>query len=123
MTDLAYIGFVLALSVFGALLGIVAHFWRAHATRFPEDLGLGEPLNMLTRDNYVVEKYVVEAEWNDAGYWDGESVRNMIFYVAGGAAAPLILGFAFWSQRHELVTAACQGLTSLGLTPPSVPLK
>ena len=31
------------LSVFGALLGIIAHYWRAHATYFPEDLGLGEP--------------------------------------------------------------------------------
>jgi hypothetical protein len=121
MTDMAYIGFVLALSVFGALLGIVAHYWRAHATRFPEDLGLGEPLNMLTRDDYVVEKYVVEAEWDDAGYWDGGSVRNLVYYVLGGAVVPLILGFAFWSDRYLLVTGACQSLTSLGLAPPLCP--
>jgi hypothetical protein len=121
MTDLAYIAFVLALSVFGALLGIIAHYWRAHATVFPEDLGLGEPLNMLTRDDYAVEKYVVEAEWNDAGYWDGESVRNVIYYILAGGAAPLILGFAFWSERYPLVTAICQGLTSVGLTPPLCP--
>jgi hypothetical protein len=118
MTDTAYIGFVLALSVFGALLGIVAHYWRAHATRFPEDLGLGETLNLLSRDNYAVEKYVVEAEWDDAGYWDGGSVRNIVYYVLAGAVGPLILGFALWSDRHELVVAACQGLTSLGLSPP-----
>lgn len=121
MTDLAYIGFILAMSVFGALLGVIAHFWRAHATRFPEDLGLGEPLNMLTRDNYVVEKYVAETEWDDAGYWDGESVRNLVYYLVIGALGPLILGFAFWSQRHELVTATCQSLTSLGLAPPLCP--
>ncbi|MBL8894522.1 MAG: hypothetical protein JNJ53_07970 [Rhizobiales bacterium] len=121
MTDLAYISFVMAMSVFGALLGIFAHFWRAHATRFPEDLGLGEPLNMLTRDNYAVEKYVVETEWNDAGYWDGESVRNVIYYIVGGAIAPLIFGFALWEDRFQLVAAVCQGLTSLGLQPPLCP--
>lgn len=121
MIDMAYIAFVLALSVFGALFGILAHYWRAHATVFPEDLGLGEPLNMLTRDDYAVEKYVVEAEWDDAGYWDGESIRNVIYYIAGGAVAPLILGLAFWSDRQLLVTGACQGLQSLGLTPPLCP--
>ncbi len=121
MTDMAYIGFVLALSIFGALLGIIAHYWRANATLYPEDLGLGEPLDMLTRDDYAVEKYVVEAEWDDAGYWDGESVRNVVYYIAGGATAPLILGLAFWSERNQLVAAACQGLTSLGLAPPLCP--
>jgi hypothetical protein len=52
MTSFAYMCFVFAASVIGALLGGVGHFWRARATRFAEDLGLGEPLNTLTRDNY-----------------------------------------------------------------------
>lgn len=121
MTDMAYIGFVLSLSLFGALLGILGHLWRAHATYFPEDLNLGEPLDTLTRDNYQVEKYLVEAEWNDAGYWDGESLRNLIYYVVSGALAPLIVGAALWSERFTLVAAACQGLTAIGLNPPLCP--
>jgi len=121
MTDVAYIGFVLSLSIVGALLGIIGHFWRAHATLYAEDLGLGEPLDTLTRDNYQVEKYLVEAEWNDAGFWDSESVRNLIYYIVCGALGPLIAGAALWSERSNLVAAACKGLTALGLDPPLCP--
>src|SRR5262245_58749616 len=121
MTDTAYIAFVLSLSLFGGLIGIAGHFWRAHATYFPEDLGLGEPLNMLTRDDYIVEKYVADAEWDDAGYWDADSLRNLIYYIVCGAFGPIIAGVALWSERAQLVTAACQGLTSLGLAPPLCP--
>ena len=91
MTGFAYICFVFAVSVIGALLGGLGHFWRAHATMFAEDLGLGEPLDTLTRDDYQFEKHVVGAEWDDAGFWAPDSVRNFIYYVASGfscAAAP-----------------------------------
>jgi hypothetical protein len=121
MTDTAYIAFVLSLSLLGALVGILGHFSRAHATLYPEDLGLGEPLNMLTRDNYVVEKYVAEAKWDDAGYWDPDSLRNLVYYIICGALGPLAVGAALWSEREILVAATCQGLTSLGLTPPLCP--
>ena len=52
MNSFAYICFVFGAAVIGALLGGAGHLWRAHATRFAEDLGLGEPLNTLTRDNF-----------------------------------------------------------------------
>jgi hypothetical protein len=113
MTGFAYICFVFAASVVGALLGGLGHFWRAHATMFAEDLGLGEPLDTLTRDNYQFEKHVVGAEWDDAGFWAPHSVRNFIYYVASGFAAPLLLGIGFWGQRSEIVGAICSGLPSL----------
>ncbi len=95
----------------GALLGGLGHFWRAHATMFAEDLGLGEPLDTLTRDNYQFEKHVVGAEWDDAGFWAPDSVRNFIYYVASGfsraaAAWPWILGPA-QRNRAEQFAAAC----------------
>ncbi len=112
MTGFAYISFVFAASVIGALLGGLGHFWRAHATRFAEDLDLGEPLDTLTRDNYQFEKHVVGAEWDDAGFWAPDSVRNLIYYVASGLTAPLLLGIGFWSLRREIVQAICSGLPS-----------
>ena len=115
MTGFAYICFVFAASVVGALLGGLGHFWRAHATMFAEDLGLGEPLDTLTRDNYQFEKHVVGAEWDDAGFWAPDSVRNFIYYVASGFTAPLLLGIGFWGQRSEIVGAICSGLPSPGL--------
>jgi len=112
MTNFAYICFVFAASVIGALLGGLGHFWRAHATRFAEDLGLGEPLNTLTRDDYQFEKYVVGAEWDDAGFCAPDSVRNFIYYVASGFVTPLMIGLGLWGTRVEIVTAICSSLPS-----------
>ena len=118
MAEFAYIAFVLAFTVLGALSGIFAHFWRAHAKMFPEDLGLGEPLDTLTRDDYQWEKHAVGAEWDDAGYWAPDSVRNLIYYVASGAAAPLVVGAVFWGQRHDAVKLVCQYSAAIGLLSP-----
>ncbi len=118
MAEIAYIAFVLAFTVLGAFAGILAHFWRAHAKMFPEDLGLGEPFNTLTREDYQWEKYVVGAEWDDAGYWAPDSIRNLIYYVASGAAAPLLFGAVFWGERDEAVKLVCQLAAAAGLQSP-----
>ena len=118
MADIAYIAFVVSFAVLGVLFGIFAHFWRARAKMFPEDLGLGEPFDTLTREDYQWEKHVVGAEWDDAGYWDPGSVRNLVYYMASGAAAPLLLGAVFWGQRYEFVKFVCQLSAAIGLKSP-----
>jgi hypothetical protein len=55
---------------------------------------------------------MVGAEWDDAGFWAPDSVRNFIYYVASGFSAPLLLGVGFWSLRTEIVTVICSGLPS-----------
>ena len=118
MTTIAYLSFVFAASVFGALLGIVAHYWRAHATMYAEDLGLGDTINTLTRDDYQFEKHVVGAEWDDAGYWASDSVRNLLYYVASGFMVPVIAGLALWTERENAVAAICGTLSGFGLKAP-----
>ena len=118
MVTTVYILFVLSFAVAGGLLGIIAHFWRAHATRYAEDLGLGEPIDTFTRDNYQWEKHVVGAEWDDAGFWAPDSVRNLLYYVGSGVVVPLIIGFALWDKRADLVSALCLTLSAAGLDPP-----
>jgi hypothetical protein len=54
----------------------------------------------------------VGAEWDDAGFWAPDSVRNFIYYVASGFVTPLLLGFGFWGMRSEIVTAICSSLPS-----------
>ena len=118
MVSFTYAAFVFSLAVIGALVGIGAHYWRAHETTYAEDLGLGEPLNTLTRDDDQWERHVVGAEWDDAGFWRSDSVRNLLYYMATGFFTPLLLGFAFWDQRAEMVDLACQGLAALDLKSP-----
>ena len=118
MVTLAYIAFVVAIAILGGVFGIVAHYWRAHATMYAEDLGLGEPLNTLTRDDYQFEKHVVGAEWDDAGYWASDSVRNLLYYVASGFMVPVIAGLALWTERESTVAAICSTLSGIGLKAP-----
>ncbi len=118
MVATAYVLFVFSFAVLGALLGIAAHYWRAHATLYAEDLGLGEPLDTLTRNDYQWEKHVVGAEWDDAGFWRSDSVRNLLYYMAMGFFGPLFVGFALWDQKVELVGAVCHGLVRVGLHSP-----
>jgi hypothetical protein len=122
MVLLAYISFTLIATVFGAVLGYVGHYWRAHFTYTAEDLGLGEPWDSLTREDYQFEKHVVGAKWDDNGFWDDSSNRNLCYMVVSGAAAPLIASFVFFGSRSEIVSGVCLGLSSLGLNSPVCPL-
>ena len=64
----------------------------------------------------------VEAEWDDAGYWDRRACATSSTTSSGGAVGPLILGFAFWSEREPLVTGRMPGLDRLsGLLRPCAP--
>jgi hypothetical protein len=119
MQDAAYIAFVFTAAVLGALLGIGAHFWRAHATTYAEKLFDDSDIaNGLFMDNYMAEKYIVGAEWDDAGFWAPDSVRNLLYYMISGFVLPLFFGLAFWAQRAELVAAICSLLARAGMYSP-----
>jgi hypothetical protein len=75
-------------------------------------------LNELMMDSYLFEEYAVGAEWDDAGYWDSMSLRNLLYYMLCGFGTPILLGFMFWSERTVVVAGLCQLLTGLGLNPP-----
>lgn len=119
-----YIMFVLIAAVMGAILGFCGHFARAHLTYTPERIfdgdGFGPGLlnDMLSSHNLTAEKHIVGAEWDDNGFWDSESNRNLVYYMLSGFATPVILGFIFWPQRFIVMGIVCQGLTGAGLHPP-----
>lgn len=113
VNDLVYIAFVFAGSVVGTMLGIAAHYWRAHATLYAEKLfDDGDFANGLFMDDYLYEKHVVGAEWDDAGFWAADSVRNLVYYMLSGCAVPVILGLMFWDDRTAVVAAVCQVIAS-----------
>ena len=96
MAGFAYICFVFAASIVGALLVGLGHFWRAHATMFAEDLSLGEPLDTLTRDNYQFDT-IYTASFSNGWYahsaFQGKAVgassmTRYLFDLDGRAAKP-----------------------------------
>jgi hypothetical protein len=118
VTDLAYIAFVFIAALLGTLLGVLGHFARAHLRLWPEKVTDSDILNTLMMDGYLFEKYAVEAEWDDAGYWDSMSLRNLFYYMISGFGMPVLLGLMFWSDRAPIVAATCKILTSSSLHPP-----
>jgi hypothetical protein len=117
MVTLAFIFFVLVACMLSTIFGVLAHFARAHFSYTPEDLGLGEPWDTLTRDGYQFEKNVIGAQWDDNGFWDSESNRNLAYYAISGFVSPLIFAGLFWGHRAEFVGWTCSGLIKLGLQP------
>lgn len=123
MLDLAYIFFVVAATVLGGIIGFVAHFARANLGRpeklFDDEDLLSDVLNNTMGDrDYMFEKHVVGAKWDEGGYWDQLSNRNLIYMVLGGFSTPLMLGIFLWPVRASVVSAMCSGLAQIGLKSP-----
>jgi hypothetical protein len=113
-----YIVLVLTGSALGGLLGAAAHWWRANATPYPERLFDDERWNAaLNGADYVYERDIVKAEWDEAGWWDYYSLRNLLYHVLWGAGFPFLIGAWFWSERAAAVAQACGALGAIGWRP------
>ena len=107
---------VLTGSVIGAGLGVAAHWWRANATACPEKLFDDERWNgALGGADYVYERDVVRARWDDGGWWEFHSLRNLAYHVLSGALFPLFLGAWFWGKRQGIVAKTCGTVARLGM--------
>jgi hypothetical protein len=116
MATFGYLVLVMTGSVAGAGLGAVAHWWRANATACPEKLFEDERWNAAFGGaDYVYERDVVRAEWDEGGWWEFHSLRNLAYYVLSGAAAPLLIGAWYWSERQDIVARTCGSIVRLGL--------
>lgn len=123
MIDLAYIFFVVAATVLGGIIGFAMLFARANFGRpeklFDDEDLLSDVLNGAMGDrDYIFEKHVVGAKWDEGGYWDQLSNRNLIYMVLGGLSVPLMLGIFLWPLRDQIVLVTCSGLVRIGLHSP-----
>jgi hypothetical protein len=94
------------------------HWWRANATSHPERLFDDERWNsVLGGADYVWERDIIKAKWDEGGWWDYDDLRNILYYVLGGAAAPVLLGVFFWSDRAAIIESTCRLLMKTGTMP------
>ena len=123
MVELAYVFFVTAAALLGAVIGFVTHFARANFSRpeklFDDEDLLSDVLNQAMGDrDYMFEKHVVGAKWDEGGYWDQLSNRNLVYMVLSGLSVPLMLGAILWPMRAQIVAVTCSGLLQIGLHSP-----
>ena len=118
MLELKYLALLLCLSVFGALAGLVAHYWRSevgNGTGADEDplYERGFLVVLAPHKNRWFEKHVVKADWDSYGWWEFASLRNFIWYVGVGALMPWIGGLLLWSHRAEMLMGVCRPLARI----------
>ena len=115
MADWALYVFLVILILLGGLLGFGMHYWRANFSLYPENLTDNSLIDsFMSNHDMVFEKHVVGAKWDDNGYWDLYSFRNMAYYILGGAAAPLILAIFDWKVFKLLGDLFCTVMIHYG---------
>ncbi len=93
----------------GLVLGVALHWWKAHADRFPDQLDKDDPLLNMALTEYSVVNYVADSRYDDVGYWEYYSLRNLFLYVALALFAVLVPVYA----TVEGHTAARDGLCAV----------
>lgn len=105
-TELATWHFVVAGIVF-AFLGLIAHICRAVFNVFPDKLSDTPAVNILVSGDYSWGDYIWGVEFDDAGYYRLDSLKNLRLYVVsfvlGGLAVMLFSTeaaqvFAYWIE-------------------------
>ncbi|OCW59118.1 hypothetical protein [Hoeflea olei] len=93
-TELATWHFVVAGLVF-ALLGALAHVGRAVFNVFPDKISDTPSVNVLVSSDYSWGDYLWGVEFDDAGYYRLDSLKNLRLYVVsfvlGGLGAMLFI--------------------------------
>jgi hypothetical protein len=119
VVSLSYI-LLATLAVFvSAAAGFVAHHVRSHFTYSPEritDIDIVD--QALSGEDILFESQVVGAKWDDNGYWDVDSNRNLIYYMASFAGMTLLASLWFWPDRVKLVGQFCTFMSWVGLSSP-----
>jgi hypothetical protein len=115
MANWALYVFLFILTLLGGVLGLGLHYWRANFSLYPENLSDNSLIDgLMSNHDMVFEKHIIEAKWDDNGYWDLYSSRNMIYYVVSGAAAPLILAVVDWKVIKILGDGFCTFMVAHG---------
>ena len=116
MADWALYIFLFILTLLGGVLGFCMHYWRSNFSTYPEELTDNSLIDgFLTGQDMVFEKRVIGAKWDDNGYWDVYSFRNMIYYVCSFAVIPLIAALYDWRILKYVGDSFCAFMAAHGI--------
>lgn len=91
----AYLWHYVVAGLVFALFGVLGHVTRAVFNLYPDRLSDRSWMDMLVSNGYNLGDYLFGTEYDEAGYYKLDSLRNLRFYVAstviGGWAAMLLV--------------------------------
>jgi hypothetical protein len=118
MTTVTYLFLWLLALLLSAFIGFVAHFARAHLSYLPERVTGNDWIDdAMSNNDIVFESKVIGAKWDDNGFWDADSNRNLIYYMLSFMAVTAAVGLWFFPDRVAVVTGVCKVSSHFGITP------
>lgn len=104
-------------AVLGLALGFAGHWWKANADPYPDILDKDSPLLNIALTEHTVENHVLGHRYDDAGYWDYYSLRNLFWYLSGGVGGTLLAVYSTTEGHAAARGSFCAVTAFLKLTP------
>lgn len=101
----------------GLFLGFAGHWWKSHADPYPDILDKDQPMLNVALTEHTMVNYALDHRYDDAGYWEYLSLKNLKFYLFCGVAGVLLPVYASTEGHNAARSALCSITGTVGLTP------
>ena len=101
----------------GLFLGFAGHWWKSHADPYPDILDKDQPMLNIALTEHNMVNYTLDHRYDDAGYWEYLSLKNLKFYLFCGVAGVLLPVYASTEGHNAARSALCAITRTVGLTP------
>ena len=101
-------------TVLAVIAGFFFHFWKSNFDPMPDRWSGNEAIDMLTTE-HSLDKKMFGTEYNDNGFWQWHSLRNIAYYVLTTVAAVWL--FIAATGLQPSTDLLCTALKTLGQKP------
>jgi hypothetical protein len=81
-------------TLLGLMLGLAAHWWKANADPYPDILDKDSPALNIALTEHTVVNHALGHRYDDAGFWEYYSLRNLFYYVSTSVIGVWVLVYA-----------------------------
>ena len=104
-------------TVLGLIVGFVGHWWKSHADPYPDILDKDQPTLNVALTEHTLVNHALDHRYDDAGYWEYLSLKNLKFYLVCGLIGVLLPVYASTEWHDAARSALCSATHTIGLKP------
>ena len=104
-------------AIIGLAIGFAGHWWKSHADRYPDILDKDSPALNIALTEQTLVNYAIDNRYDDAGFWEYYSLRNLAYYLALGLGGTLLAVYATAEGHAAARGAFCAAAGLIKLTP------
>ncbi len=104
-------------ALLGLALGFAGHWWKSNADPYPDILDKDSPALNIALTEHTVENYALDHRYDEAGYWEYYSLRNLFYYLGGGVGGTLLAVYATTEGHLAARAGLCAAAGFIKLTP------